>query len=387
MSSVKFSKNFSRIISITLIIGLLLCLTNCSHQEQASKGSLSKQKTETTIQLVAKPGHKIIKDCEGRSVEIPDRPLRVAALDSFAGEAMVMIGAGEKMVAAPNGVKMDSLLQKIYPNIQSVGVPMSGGTINAESLMNLKPDLILLKGAMYLNKGEVSKINKIGIPFLVINYTNMEEQVYALQIIGDAIGGEAQQKATSINDYYKGVIKMANKISQKIPKEKRYRVYHSINEITRTDGIDTIGYDWITCVGAIDVSAKENLLSEDSDYFASMEQIFAWDPDIVVCNEAGTVRYLMGEDKWAGLRAVREKRVYNIPVGATRWGQRGSLETFFAILWLGTTIYPEYYGDVDLKKEVLSFYKNYLGLNLDDETYNLILSGDGIRTKSFHSAQ
>ena len=190
-----------------------------------------------------------------------------------------------------------------------------------------------------------------------------------------------------MNDYYDKVIALAKQISSKIPKEKRCRVYHAINEITRTDGLDSLGYDWITCTGAICVSAGESKYLEGTDYFASAEQIFAWNPDVIICNEESTVRYVRQTERWVGLRAVRENEVYNIPVGATRWGQRGSLETFFAILWLGKTIYPQYYSEVNLKQEVFSFYKTYLGIDLNDELYAMILAGDGIRGKSLGSGK
>ncbi|MCC8123349.1 MAG: hypothetical protein LIO58_07400, partial [Oscillospiraceae bacterium] len=73
--------------------------------------------------------------------------------------------------------------------------------------------------------------------------------------------------------------------------------------------------------------------------------------------------------------------VYNIPVGATRWGHRGSVETYFAILWMGTTFFPEIYEDVDLKTEVCTFYEDILGVTLDDALYKDILDGYGIRNK------
>ena len=361
-----------------VFLGLLLALgglAGCTSQSPAAPAVQSALPQ-------AKPGYSWVTDCAGRQVEIPQNPKRVAALDSFAGEVMVMIGAGDKMVAAPNGVKSDSLLQAIYPGLQKVGAPMSGGGINTESLLALSPDLILLKGAMYEAEGETEQLDRLGIPYLVISYTNMEEQQKALALIGDALGGAVQQKAAAINRYYQSVVDRARAISEKIPQGKRLRVYHAINEITRTDGTDSLGYDWITCTGAVVVSAGDSKPIGGTDYFASAEQIFAWNPDLIICNEAGTVRYLYKEPKWAGLQAVRDKRVYNIPVGATRWGQRGSLETFFAILWLGTTIYPEYYADVDLKSDVQDFYKTYLGLTIDDRTYASMLDGDGIRTAS-----
>lgn len=359
-----------RLVCIILAIAILASLAACS-------GNVSGSAEQSAV----REGYKRITDSVGRKVEIPVAPKRIAALDSFTGEAMVMIGAGDKMIAAPNGVKSDILLQSIFPNMKNVGVPMSNASINAEALMALRPDLIFLKEAMYATEGEKNKLDKLGVPYLVVGYDSMEEQIQALHMIGESIGSTAAEKAEAINEYYRKVIAQAEEIQKRIPKKDRFRIYHAINEIVRTDGAKTLGNDWISTVGAINVSAGEQLKFAENDYFASMEQIYKWDPDIVICNEADTVAYLMEDAKWEGLRAVRERKVYNIPVGATRWGQRGSLETFFAILWLGTAIYPEQYKDVNLKKEVLEFYNNILGLKIDDPTYELILSGNGIRSK------
>lgn len=374
------NKILLKTITVFLLILMLLCISGCGTSKSEEEAVL-----DTSVQV--SEGEKLILDCIGRTVAIPENPQRVAALDSFAGEAMVMIGAGEKMVAAPNGVRMDEILKQIYPGLTDVSVPMSGGTINAETLLSLKPDLVLLKETMYNTTAEVEKLDKLGVKYLVVKYDTMEEQQKALQMIGDALGGEPQQKATDINAYYQNVIKLAEEKASKIPEKDKVSVYHSINELVRTDGPDTLGYDWITCVGAKNVSAEEDLEADGSDYYASPEQLFVWNPDVIICNEVDTVDYLYEDDKWQGLDAVKNQKVYNIPVGATRWGQRGSLETFFAILWLGKTIYPDYYTDIDLKEEVFNFYQTYLNIQLDDATYEKMLSGRGIRSSSSASGQ
>ena len=325
-------------------------------------------------------GGETVTDCAGRRVELPREVRRVAVLDAFSGEAVIMLGAGEKMVAVPNGVKSDRLLREIYPGLADVAVPMSEATVNAEAVLALGPDLVLLKESLYQSEGEREKIEKLGIPYLVIGYTDMEEQIQAIRLIGASLGRE--EKAEEICRYYEAVIQQARAIAAEIPEEERVRVYHAINEVIRTDGPDTLGSDWIDCVGAVNVSVEGDLTLTDGDYYASMEQIYLWNPDVVICNEASTADYLYLDSKWAGLDAVENRRVYNIPVAATRWGQRGSLETFFAILWLGTTLYPEYYSHIDLKEEVVTFYQNVLGLTIDDAVYGEILSGNGIRKAS-----
>lgn len=319
----RYWKNIKLIVFIWILTASVCILTGCSGESPAEKKAVLDESVPVA------EGEKLILDCVGRTVAIPESPQKVAALDSFAGEALVMCGAGSKMIAAPNGVKMDELLCNVYPGLADVSVPMSGGTINAETLLALKPDLVLLKDTMYQTTEEVEKLDKLGIKYLVVKYENMAEQQQALQMIGDALGGEYMQKAADINAYYKSVVEKAQSIAAKIPKNEKVRVYHSINELVRTDGTDTLGYDWVTCVGAENVSASEELQSEGGDYYSSPEQIFVWNPDVIICNEADTVDYLCSDDKWQGLQAVQEGKVYNIPVGATRWGQRGSLETFF----------------------------------------------------------
>jgi iron complex transport system substrate-binding protein len=50
------------------------------------------------------------------------------------------------------------------------------------------------------------------------------------------------------------------------------------------------------------------------------------------------------------------------------------------MLWLGQAIYPELYQEVDLKQTVIeAYYKDIIGLDIDDETYEMIISGEGLR--------
>ena len=397
----KKGRCLSAVVSILLIWSALFSLAGCSGTKSAAgnEGRANSQEngflkvdysadfSEDSIpdpMAGSSEGMLTIRDCAGRETEIPEDPERIAVLDSFAGEAAVMIGAGERMVTCPNGVKSDSLLCEICPSLKDVSVVMSGGSFNAEALLTLSPDVIIIKEGILSSEEEKAKLDKLGIPYLVSAYGNMAEQMYAIRMIGAAAGGQYRENAEKIIAYYCDVIRRVCVAAEKIPEAERKTVYHSINEAVRTDGENSLGNDWISCAGAENVSAQhtESLQADGGDYYAGIEQIFVWDPDVVICNEAETKKYLLSDGKWSGLRAVKEKQIYNIPVGATRWGQRGSLETFFAMIWLGVTIYPEYYADFDLKKEVTQFYDEILGLKIDDGTYDKMLSGSGIRNAS-----
>lgn len=330
---------------------------------------------------------QVVVDSVGREVEVPLDPINVAALDSFTGEAMVMIGAGDRLCGAPAGVISDALLCEMCPSLAEVSVPLSGGTFSVETLTESAPDVVFIKSSLYYARGEAEKLEKMGIPYLVVSYATMEGQMDAIAMIGRVCGGDAEGRAEQLNQYYRGTIETVEEHAATIPESERKRVYHAINEVVRTDGEQSLGTDWIECVGAVNVSSEEQVAQGETDYNASLEQIFLWDPDIVICNAAGTVDYLYSDSKWEGLRAVREERVYAIPVGATRWGQRGSVETFFAMLWLGTTLYPQHYDDIDLQAEVTDFYREYLGIEVDDALYETMLSGEEIRSSGRNAGE
>lgn len=321
-------------------------------------------------------------DCIGREVEIPENIERIAAIDAFSGELMVMTGAGDQLAACPQGVKSDVLLQEIYPELSEVPVVQSGGSINAEALLELSPDVVLLKYGLYIAEGEAEKLEKMNIPYLVVAYTTMEEQIDAIRLVGQVAGGTAEEKAEQICEYYQNTVELVKEKTNEIPQEEQLHVYHSINQTYRTDGVNSLGADWISAAGGVNCSVGETLLTEGDGYFTNKEQIFVWDPDVIICNDSIAAEYFRNDEEWQGLRAVREEKVYQIPVGATRWGQQGSVETYFGMLWLGATLYPELYQDVDLRLEVCTFYEEVLGIPMDDEMYETILSGTGLRMNS-----
>lgn len=357
-----FRKIHRYILLTTLLVFSILLVSGCSNRDSSSE-----------------KGTRVVTDCVGRQVEIPDATKKIACIDPFSGEIMVMTGAGDQMICCPNGVKSDSLLQQMYPELEQVPVVQSSGTINAEALLELDPDVILLKNGFYLASDERDKIEKTNIPYLVVKYSNMEEQIRAIRMIRDIIADPASDKAETIAKYYEDTIKLVKKKASKIPDDEKKTVYHSINSATRTDGDSSLGADWIRAVGCENISVGKNLLKEGDVFTTGVEQIFVWDPDIIVCNDAYTTDSFKTKDTFSGLRAVRDGQVFTIPVGATRWGQQGSVETYFAMLWLGKTVYPEQYKDVDLKEEVFAFYSDILQIELTDEQYDKIIEGRGIR--------
>lgn len=362
--------------TLTTCAGTLFGLAGCA----SSSGSTSASLAGSLASRVT------VVDCVGRSVDVPYAPERISMLDSFAGELAVMVGAGSKLVGVPGGVSSDAILCGLYPGLSDVSAPMTSGALNMEEFMAKAPQVAVVKRDLYETDGQADQLDASGVPYVVVGYENMEQQIAMMRMVGAVCGGEAQARAEALAVLYENIVVECARRTGDIDVGEKVRVYHAINALTMTDGATSVGADWVKAAGCIDVSAEHPELATSTDYTTTLEQIFDWDPDVFICNSADTTDYLLTKDNCAGLRAVRAQRCYTIPVGATRWGQRGSVETYLAMLWLGATVYPERYADFNLKDYVVAYYQDYLGVEVTDEIYELMLSGRGLRKASKEAA-
>lgn len=332
-----------------------------------------------TVNEAKKDNSITITDCIGREVHVPEKVEKIGCLYAISGHVVTMLGEGEKIVAVNSGLKRDKMLTKICPHILEALEPKVSGSVNIEELVKSDPDVVFISSEMARNKKETKKLEKFGIPYLAIEFKNMEEQQNMINMIGRVIGRE--KKAERFIKYYDENIRMISQRVKNIPEEKRPRVYHSVNEATRTDTADTLPADWIKLVGVTNVSVDKELRFVDNEYYASLEQILLWNPDVILVNEDGVDQYIRTKDQWKSIKAVKDGRVYLMPNGVSRWGHPNSIEIPLTLLWTAKTFYPDYFGDVDMEKLTKEFYMDFFNYELKDEEIQQILSGKNMRKR------
>jgi len=354
------------LLGILLLVALLIFIaTGCSIN--AGKTSQDVQKTTRTI-----------TDCLGRQVEVPVNPERIACTCPEAGYAMALYGKGDKIVATTDGMQREVLLLEMYPHLKGLPVPKKGGTINIEELIRIKADLIFVKPDTVTNEAEMNKLRLAKIPVVAIQFVSMEEQMFTMQMLASILG--AEEEGRKYQQFYRDQISMVQSRVAALPEDKRVRVYHSTQEATRTDTVNTLGADWTKAAGVINVSVGQDLKFTDGDHFASLEQILLWDPDYILANNPDVVGYITSNEQWRSLQAVKNRRVLPLPVGLTRWGHENSLETPLATIWTAKNVYPDLFADINMEAIVHDFYKEFFNWELDQETITRILTSQGMRT-------
>lgn len=322
---------------------------------------------------------RVVVDCVGREVEIPQEVNSVACLYAFAGHVTTLLGEADKICAVVDGVKRDKLLTQMFPHILEVSVPFTQGVINVEELAKINPDVVLIQSSTHNNRAEMEKLAAFNLPAVVVDTRTMEEQRQAVLVIGQVLGGTALEKARLYDAYYQQTLDLVDEKARLLDPEQKVRVFHSVNEATRTDAAGSLVAQWMERTGLVSVAADQELNPLEGKMYASLEQIYLWDPDVIVCNEVGVPNYILTDSKWAGLTAVKNQTVYQMPIAVSRWGHHGSMETPLAMYWMGKLVYPWLYEDVRVEEETRYFYETFFEYTLSDRQIAEILAGEGMR--------
>lgn len=319
----------------------------------------------------------LITDMLGRAVVVPEDPKSICVLDAFAAPAVVMLGYGDRMPSTINAVSRNLLLQSISQALESAVVVKTSGSVNAEMILKLNTDLVIIGADMYASTDERAKLDTLGIPYIVLKYDSMEEQMAVVTLLGQAL--EKEDVADRYVSYYENCIDRVSNGVSALQLATKMKLYHSVNEAARTDYPGSLGADWIGLCGVQNVSLDTQLNMTEDKAYATLEQIYSWDPDIIIANESGVADYILTDNKWQGLHAVISGDVYQIPIGLSRWGHPTSIETPLAILWLAELLYPDVF-DINIRDEMTSFYQTFFGYAISEAEADSILSGYDIRT-------
>lgn len=312
---------------------------------------------------------------------VPKDPDIICTLSAFAGPLVCLYGYSEEMMATSNNVLRSNFLKEMCPAVRNAVNVKISGTMNAESILAINAELIFVDLTMYSDADERAKLDTMGIPYVVVDFVDMESQMEAALVVGKALG--CDEEAERYVSYYRVAIASVGKVLETHPERKEYRVYHSVNEVTRTDASGSLGAEWTAAAGAVNVSTDASLTSDGDKTIASVEQILVWDPEVIICNEAGVDDEILGDPRFAGVDAVCNGRVYQIPVGVTRYGHSNSIETPLAVYWLAKTLYPDLFA-YSIEDKIREFYLEFFDYEVSDETVAAILRGDDVRDNNLN---
>ena len=121
----------------------------------------------------------------------------------------------------------------------------------------------------------MEKLDGLGIPYAVVEYVTMADQVESIAVMGEALGREEQAEAYL--QYYQDTIDMVRQRLEDLPDSERKTVYHSVNEVVRADIPGTLSYEVLEAAGCRNVVTNAEDLQLDGDKgYVTVEQIYVW---------------------------------------------------------------------------------------------------------------
>ena len=248
-----------------------------------------------------------------------------------------------------------------------------GNTTNFETLLKLKPDLILDVGAV--NETYVSLANRVqeqtGIPYALLD-GRFDAIVTTYGQLGELTHRPSEAKEFA--RYASETIATIKSRIEKIPEAQRPRVYYGRGP----RGLETslggsINVETIEYLGAHNVAAER----QGGVATVSDEQVLAWNPDVIITIEPNFAAAVRTDPVWASVKAVETGRIYLSPTLPFGWVDfPPSVNRLIGLWWLAKALYPEQFPE-DLRPITRDFYQRFYHMTPTDAQIEAVLAGRG----------
>ena len=182
----------------------------------------------------------------------------------------------------------------------------------------------------------------------------------SVRLFGQVLGGEAEQRA---EDWCRDLDRRVAFVSERLaglPAEQRLKVYYvrgpgALN--TQGTGSNTFWYSKLG--GANMVIENQPLAGKGS---TSMEDLVRWNPDVILVGRQYPLDLVLKDERWAGIAAVKNSRVYSTPEGVFYWD--GGPEGVLLMELVAKLLYPDRFAGLDMTAEVQRLLRPVLQLPL-----------------------
>ena len=314
---------------------------------------------------------RIIRDDAGREVEVPEHITKIAPSGNVAQMILLTI-APEMMVGlsqTPSVNQRDFFPQEMWTLPTFGAVYGQKSNLNMEALLKAAPEVIIdlgdRKDSIEADMNYVQNQTGIATVFIEADIFHLDK---AYRMLGFLLGKE--ERGNELAEYVAGAVEMCATNSVLIPEEDRLSVMYGTGSTglacnakgsTQAYVIDLVGAD-----NAV-VIPEDELSNKGGGNTISMEQLYLFDPDVILLQDGGPYENLSDYPEWNHLSAVQNGRYYEIPMQPYCWmSNPPSVNQVLGLYWLGNLLYPDLY-DYDITEKTREFCRLFWNTELSDE--------------------
>ncbi|MDP3397051.1 MAG: iron ABC transporter substrate-binding protein [Methanoregula sp.] len=356
-----------KIIVSTLIIAVILAVL------LVSAGCIAQSPPQTSAQMnpqtapQADTGKISVIDMANRTVDVKKDPQRIIGVGAGALRMIVYLEAADRVVGVDDreqlkynssGFGMPSGIDKPYnlanPTLSTL--PFIGGKSGDPELIAAQnPDVVFYTFAT--GKDAQALQEKSGRPVVALTTgdlgKNKDVFYQSLRLMAKILGKE--QRAESITSYIDGTIKDLNDRTKDIPADKRPRVYVGGIAFNGAHGFLSTdpAYAPLLMVNGNNVAASASV---GGQMMIDKEKLLDWKPEVIFVDEASyaLVKEDLKDPVYQSLPAVKNGRVYGVM--PYNWYANNYDTVLADAYYVGKTLYPEQFSDVDPAQKADEIY-------------------------------
>lgn len=308
-----------------------------------------------------------IIDMAGRKVTVPD-VIRSVYCASPPATCMVYAVAPD-LVAGLNYACRTEERKYMSPRMQNL--PVVGGwfgqgqTPNLETLMQVCPDIILVRQSKHSAAGDKIQqtLAPLGIPIVFIRIDTLADYPKVLEFLGKLLNRE--QRTHALVQYAGETLSALDTIRAVLADGEKISIYYAEGlDGASTECSASVHAELIPLCGGKNVhfcGIKEGFGMEK----ISVEQVIRYDPQVILVREPAFYDRVYKDPRWQNIRAVYDHRVFLIPRSPFNWFDRPpSFMRLLGARWLMNRLYPDKYP-VEMIAETQGFYRLFLHTSLD----------------------
>ena len=308
-------------------------------------------------------------DSSGREVELPANITKIAPSGPVATMILAAF-APEKLVCVGTKVN-ENQIPYLYDGIGDL--PVTGQLYGGKATLNLE-ELLATGAEVIIDLGDFKKSiaddltalqEQTGLPciFIEADLTHMAD---AFRSLGTILGKE--ERGEELAKLVEETMTMAAENSAKITEDQQLSVlYSSGSDPLGTNAEGSSQAQVLGIVGAKNAVVLEDVSNKGGGNMINMEQLYNFDPDVVLVTDPTALEIVETEAAWQELRAVKDGKVYTVPCDPYCWlSAPPSMNMILGVWWLGNLLYPEVY-DYDMTAKAQEIYRVFWNYDLTAE--------------------
>jgi len=254
--------------------------------------------------------------------------------------------------------------------------------VGPEQIAAVQPEVVIMKSFMAEQLGE--PLEQLNLPVVYLDLETPEAFYLDLDVLGQVFGNP--DRAEELIEYYQSRVSKVEGLVDGVSEDQKPNVLvieYSVDGGEVAFSVPPISWlqtKLVEIAGGYPV--WKSLEVGGGWVVVNIEQIAAWDPDIIFLidysgNATEVVQSLAANPIFSNFRAVKEDRIFAFPYDFYSWDQPDT-RWILGLQWLATKIHPDLTGDIDILAEVTTFYQDLYGMDQEiiDTKVLPILTGD-----------